>query len=250
MFTQGTNEVFTPESDTLVAISTGDDDSGSYGEWETVPYSYSKQLEMDFAEMTKEQRDIYLLRRREHQQRHEESQYEINNDPMMRYLHETEVQQRQYARRLSNDSQRMEKLKLVGYRQAMEYTKRNWRHDREPTIIRRNGRRMTDEDGNPLTKRMTFRQYRRLTRDESQHHSAVERNAEDGNFKKRKEWSRDFIQKAQQAMMLQGLNTLKLSILIGRSENDLKRLFNLSSGHSELDYNQGLHALLTNRLGL
>jgi hypothetical protein len=165
-------------------------------------------------------------------QRMQEYMDEINSNPVTKYMYERENDQRHVARRLA----KQRGWDSMSWDELLRYVKSNWNNSSEPTLI---GSNVTEEG---FTKRMTFRQQLHGAR--RAHHGAVERAAEDGNYKSRK-FTHAFIESVKDARNAKGLTQQELANAINRPSNEISQL-----ERGALPYDGELKSLLHNALDL
>lgn len=202
-------------------------DDSCTGSWmRVVPANYYLQ------QMSESEREAYRRIKREKQLERAEKMEEIESDPMLKYLYETELEQKRCARALCKDTQKLKKLGLDHVRAtgrnggqfkvALRYVKETWNNSRMPTILEKKSGNL-DAEGN--AKRMTFRQALRNSRSNraAREERQIEKNAEEGNTKL-KEFPNEFIEKVVATRTAQKLTQAQLAQKISRDKNELAAL--------------------------
>jgi DNA-binding transcriptional regulator YiaG len=142
---------------------------------------------------------------------------EINSNPITKYLYERDQAQEHAVRRLAK--QRGWDTKPREY--ILQYVRANWNNSAEPTML---GSKAANQDEG-YTKRMTLRQHLKSTRraHEPARLNAVERSAEDGNYKTRS-FDPVFIEQVKQMRNDHGLTQKDLAVSINRPVSDIASL--------------------------
>jgi len=215
-------------------------DDTTVSPWMRIVSSNYREQQMTEAELL-----AYKRIKRQKREELEEKMEEIESDPMLKYLYETEQDQRRYTKRLMRDAGRRKPLGLAAtssYETVLRYVKGNWDNSRMPVII--NKTNTIDEEGG--TKRMTFRQALRSTRSSRQarEERQIELNAESGNLKL-KEFPAEFIAKVKQSRANQKMTQAELALKVSRKEAEIAEF-----ERGDAAFNRPLMALLTWALGL
>jgi DNA-binding XRE family transcriptional regulator len=140
---------------------------------------------------------------------------EVNSNPLTKYLYERDQAQEFAARRLAKQSG----WDCKPWAQVLRHIKANWDNSGEPTIL--NSKAVNSADG--YSKGMTLRRYLKTTRLAAAtpaRLNAVERSAEDGDYKVRV-FEKEFIEQVKLARNEKGLSQRDLADAINRQPNEI-----------------------------